>query len=100
MVYDPDRLVKQIGKRIAQLRREKGFSQGTFAEKIRSTPQWISQLERGTRSPTIHTLCKIANALDVALGDLLTKPTIVKRAEEGDEAAVAPKRPTSPRPIR
>jgi transcriptional regulator with XRE-family HTH domain len=75
VAYDADRVVKHLGKRIAELRRERGLSQGTLAAKIRSTPQWISQLERGTRSPTVHTLCKLANALDVTLADLLTKPS-------------------------
>lgn len=74
MAVDPDRLVKQLGKRIAQLRRERGLSQGALATKIRSTPQWVSQLERGTRSPTVHTLVKLANALDVPVVDLLAKP--------------------------
>jgi transcriptional regulator with XRE-family HTH domain len=73
VAYDPDRVVKQLGKRIAELRREQGISQGMLATKIRSTPQWISQLERGTRSPTVHTLVKLANALDVRLEDLLSK---------------------------
>jgi transcriptional regulator with XRE-family HTH domain len=73
VAYDADRVVKLLGKRIAELRLERGLSQGNLAVKIRSTPQWISQLERGTRSPTVHTLCKLANALDVTLADLLTK---------------------------
>lgn len=70
MRYDPDRVVTQLGQRIAELRRARGLSQGALAETIRSTPQWISQLERGTRSPTVHTLVKIANALDVTLAEL------------------------------
>lgn len=74
MTYDPDRVVAQLGKRIAQLRAERELSQSGLAKKIRSTPQWVSQLERGTASPTLHTLCKLANALDVTLADLLSKP--------------------------
>lgn len=74
MAYDADRVVKLLGKRIAELRLERGISQAKLATKIRSTPQWISQLERGTRSPTVHTLVKLANALDVTLAELLTKP--------------------------
>jgi transcriptional regulator with XRE-family HTH domain len=69
--YDGDRVVKQLGKRIAAFRDAAGISQGGLAERIRSTPQWVSQLERGTRSPTVHTLVKLANALDVSLGELL-----------------------------
>lgn len=75
VAYDADRVVIQLGKRIAELRHAQNLSQADLAEKIRSTPQWISQLERGTRSPTVHTLCKIANAFDVTLADLLTGPS-------------------------
>ena len=83
MAYDPDRVVKQLGKRIAELRRERGMSQGDLAQKLKfkPSPQWVSQLERGTRSPTIDTLCKVANALDVTLADLVTFPT--KGAQPG-----------------
>jgi transcriptional regulator with XRE-family HTH domain len=69
--YVPKKVVEKLGKRIAALRKERGMSQAKLAEKIRSTPQWVSQLERGTRSPTVDTLCKLANALDVTLGELL-----------------------------
>jgi transcriptional regulator with XRE-family HTH domain len=71
VAYEPRRVVKALGKKIAELRRARGMSQGDFATKIRSTPQWVSQLERGMRSPTIDTLCKVANALDMSLSDLL-----------------------------
>lgn len=79
MAYDPDRVVAQLGKRIAELRLAREMSQGALAEKIRSTPQWVSQLERGTRSPTVHTLCKIANALEVTLADLFVVPRLSSR---------------------
>jgi len=74
--YDPDRVVKQLGRRIAQLRRERGMSQADLALRLKftPTPQWVSQLERGTRSPTLDTLCKVADALEVTLADLVTFP--------------------------
>jgi transcriptional regulator with XRE-family HTH domain len=70
VAYDPDRVVAQLGRRVAGLRLAAGLSQGDLAKKLRSTPQWVSQLERGTRSPTVHTLVKLANALDVPLESL------------------------------
>jgi transcriptional regulator with XRE-family HTH domain len=82
VAYDPDRVVMQLGKRIAELRAASGLSQGTLAEKVRSTPQWISQLERGTRSPTLHTLCKLANALDVTLPDLFATTAVATTASK------------------
>ena len=77
--YDPDRVVTELGKRVAQLRAEKGLSQSGLAELLGSTPQWVSQLERGTRSPTVHTLCKLANALGVRLADLFEDLHPVKK---------------------
>lgn len=74
MAYDPDRVVAQLGRRIAELRGTAGLSQGELARKLRTTPQWVSQLERGTRSPTVHTLVKIANALGVTIPDLFGVP--------------------------
>jgi transcriptional regulator with XRE-family HTH domain len=71
---DPDRVVEQLGKRIAELRAAAGLSQGDLARKLRTTPQWVSQLERGTRSPTVHTLVKIANGLGVPLPALFDAP--------------------------
>jgi putative molybdopterin biosynthesis protein len=70
VAYDPDRVVAQLGKRIAALRAATGLSQGELARKLRTTPQWVSQLERGTRSPTVHTLVKLANALGVTIESL------------------------------
>ena len=89
MAYDPDRVVAQLGKRIAELRLARGMSQGALAEKIRSTPQWISQLERGTRSPTVHTLCKIANALDATLADLFVTPRPTTRTRRARPPAAS-----------
>jgi transcriptional regulator with XRE-family HTH domain len=83
VAYDPDRVVAQLGKRIAELRLARGMSQGALADKIRSTPQWVSQLERGTRSPTVHTLVKLANALDASLADLFVAPRPAPRARRG-----------------
>ena len=74
MAYDPDRVVAQLGRRIAELRGAADLSQGELARKLRTTPQWVSQLERGTRSPTVHTLVKIANALGVTIPDLFGVP--------------------------
>ncbi len=71
MAYDPDRVVQQMGKRVAHLRRERKLSQGDLAKKLRTTPQWVSQVERGARSSTLHTVVKLANALNVSLAELL-----------------------------
>ena len=61
---------KQLGKRIAELRREKGLTQESLAEKADYSVEFISFVERGINSPSIEGCERIANALNVRLKDL------------------------------
>lgn len=70
---DPERVTKDLGRRIAELRREKGLTQEQFSVKLGVTFQWISQVEAG-RNLTVYSLVKIANGLKVLLADLLASP--------------------------
>ena len=57
---------KLVGRNIVRLRREKGFTQERFAEVSGMTQQYISDLERGRRNPTVVTLFHLASALGVS----------------------------------
>ncbi len=57
---------KLVGRNFARIRREKGFTQERFAEVSGFTQQYLSDLERGLRNPTIVTIYEIANALGVS----------------------------------
>ncbi len=70
---DPERVAKDIGRRIAELRRERGLTQEQLAVKLRTTFQWLAQVEAG-RNATVFTLVKMANALKVPLAELLVAP--------------------------
>lgn len=59
------------GARIQEFRKMKGMTQSDLAAKIGTTPQNISQYERGIRNPKIETLQKIAAALEVEIIDLI-----------------------------
>lgn len=72
-MLDPEIVAERIGRRIAELRQQKGWSQREFAELLRVTFQWVSQLEAG-QNLTIYTLVKVANAFEVTLQDLLEPP--------------------------
>lgn len=39
----------EVGKKLRQLRKEKGYTQDQLAEKLETNAQYISQLERGER---------------------------------------------------
>ena len=60
-----------VGMNFARLRKEKGFTQERFAETSGFTQQYISDLERGRRNPTVVTLFHLASALGVTPVDLV-----------------------------
>jgi transcriptional regulator with XRE-family HTH domain len=78
---------KLVGRNFGRLRREKGFTQERFAEVSGFTQQYISDLERGRRNPTVVTLFHLAAALGVNHIDLVQpdhearneRPKIVKK---------------------
>ncbi len=57
----------QLGMRIRYLRKEKKMSQLELALESEVNKNYISDLERGCRNPSILVLEKIAKALDVSL---------------------------------
>jgi transcriptional regulator with XRE-family HTH domain len=66
-------VVKDVGRRIRQLRNARVGPQLTQAElsgRARISVAFLSMIERGERSPHLETLAKIAEALDVRLADL------------------------------
>jgi transcriptional regulator with XRE-family HTH domain len=62
---------KLVGRNFGKLRREKGFTQEQFAEISGFTQQYVSDLERGRRNPTIVTLFELASALGISHVDLV-----------------------------
>ena len=60
---------KKLGKRIKELRKQKGFTQEKLAELINMEQNSISIIESGRNFPTLVTLEKIANILEVNLSD-------------------------------
>lgn len=55
-----------VGRNFARLRREKGLTQEQVEERSGFSQQYLSDLERGRRNPTIITLYELALALDVS----------------------------------
>jgi transcriptional regulator with XRE-family HTH domain len=66
-------LVNKVGKRIQELRLGKGMSQEDLALKSDINKNYLSDLERGTRNPTIFILKKIADGLEISLEELFKK---------------------------
>lgn len=62
-------LAERIGKRILFLRTRVNVSQEKFAELVNLNKNYLGNLELGKQIPTITTVEKITNALDMSLRD-------------------------------
>jgi transcriptional regulator with XRE-family HTH domain len=69
---DPDVLLRKIGRRIRQRRQELDMTQKELADRLGITPSNITIIEHGEQNLTIRTLAKLAEALDVTVGELVT----------------------------
>ena len=69
----PARLIHRVGRRIAELRRARGWTQERLAEKVGSSVQWVSRLEAG-QNLTLETMAGLARVLDVEVTDLFVPP--------------------------
>ena len=62
---------KQLGMRIRYLRMQKKWSQEDLALAADINKNYLSDLERGMRNPTLKVMEKIANALEITIEELL-----------------------------
>lgn len=65
-----------IGKRIRQLRIERGWSQAMLAEKSGVEPSNISHIERAATKLSLPTLVNISNTLEVTLDEIVYESLI------------------------
>ncbi|MFH1015013.1 MAG: helix-turn-helix transcriptional regulator, partial [Nitrospirota bacterium] len=59
-----------LGARIKELRKAKGLSQEELSEKVGIDSKHLSRIEVGKSYPSLDTLERIANALNVEIKDL------------------------------
>lgn len=64
-------LLQEVGSRVGQARRDRGWTQEALAEAVGVEPVTLSRLETGDRALSLTMLSKIADVLAVGLGELL-----------------------------
>jgi transcriptional regulator with XRE-family HTH domain len=67
---------RKFGKMLKELRTARGLSQEEFAMNVGLHRTYISQLERGLKSPSLRTIKKICDELEVSIAyfiDLIEK---------------------------
>ncbi len=70
-------MIKMIGKRIAELRKARGWTQERLAEKMGLSNNYISNIENNCSIPSLESLMKICIALDVTPnGDIQGRKSI------------------------
>lgn len=60
-----------VGNFIAELRKEKGLTQAELAERVGVTGGAVSKWERGLCYPDIETVVRLAEVLDLSVGEIL-----------------------------
>ncbi len=61
---------KKFGKRVRQLRQEKGWSQEGFAFEARLDRTYVGGIERGERNPSLKNIARLADTLGIPMSKL------------------------------
>ena len=64
-------VVQLLGANVRRYRKLKGMTQEQLAHEVGMERSYISDLERGTRNPSVHALGRLAEALSVDPAALL-----------------------------
>ena len=65
--------MESFGTRLAALRKERGLTQDSIADRLNISAQAVSKWENDLTSPDIDTLIKLSDMLDVTLDELMGK---------------------------
>ena len=80
-----DRLNILVSENIKRIRQEKNLSLGDLAKLSDVSKSMLAQIERGEGNPTLSTLWKIANGMQVSFNTLISQPKlpykVIKLAE-------------------
>ena len=66
-----NKISKKLGQNLKRIRTKKGISQGDISRKLDMDRGYISRLENGMKNPTLSTIQKIADFLEVSVNDLI-----------------------------
>lgn len=80
-----DDLAALVGARVRSARQERGLSVGALAQAAGIGKGSLSEIEHGTRNPTLSTLYALANALELPLAHLLSGRVGARLSQPGIE---------------
>ena len=77
-----------LGERLKTIREAKQLAQKKVALSIQMDPSQYSKIEKGKTDPSVSTLQKIAQALDVTMADLFAEPKDWEAVNSYDKSAL------------
>jgi transcriptional regulator with XRE-family HTH domain len=92
---DPLRLQRQVGRRVADLRRTKAWTQDQFAERLGVSLKYVQRVEAGTENLTLGSLARLAGQLGVEVPALFVaaaKTRVVRGRPKKTAASFSPRR--------
>lgn len=87
-----------LGKRIKELRKQKGYTQDYLAEKLKIEPRQLSKLETGKHYPSFETIIALLETFDITFEELISfehlnpandiRKTLLKDIENIDDSKI------------
>lgn len=71
-----------LGKKIREERTKQRYSQASLAEKLDISTNFLGQIERGERKPSVETLVRLSDVLGSSLDYLLLDDSRTKNPQE------------------
>jgi transcriptional regulator with XRE-family HTH domain len=82
-VDEADRILADLGRRVAELRRERGWTQEVLANRLGMQVQSLQKIERGAANLTVRTIVRVARGLTTSHVDLFVPPTTRSKRRPG-----------------
>lgn len=73
-----------LGQRIREQRKAKGWTMEQLAEKVELSPNYVGDLERGVKIPSLETFIRIVEVLDVS-ADVLIRDSVAPASYVADD---------------
>lgn len=74
--------LSNVGKKIKEIRQERGLSVRALARKLETDHSYLSKVENGKVTPSLETLVKIADALQCNVSDFFDNENKIEADEE------------------
>jgi DNA-binding phage protein len=80
----PRLVAREVARQLGSERLRRGISMTQLAQRAGLSRQMVSYVESGARNPTLDTLLRISNALDIDLGRLINRASKMPKIPSSD----------------